>query len=98
LPLRLEGYRHGLLVGELVARPSPLALERVEDALLYRSSNLLKALDGNQSRDRPPFPFDDELVMSESDAIQHVAKALPDIECGDLLGQTDPSCATIMVA
>jgi len=95
--LRLESEIHGFLVGESVARPLLLSLEELLEPLPGGPPHLFQALDRHERGQRLTFPLDDELVVPERDAIEHVAKALPYVERRNLLGHEIPY-ATMIVA
>jgi hypothetical protein len=57
-----------------------LPLEEVEGLCARKPPHLLESFDWDQGRQRFPFAFDDEFVVPEGDAVQHVPDPLANID------------------
>src|SRR6476469_9721919 len=58
-------------------------------------AHLLETLNRHERRQRFPLTFDDEFVVPERDAIQHVPDSLTDVERRDLVSHASPATSIV---
>jgi hypothetical protein len=60
-----------------------LSIHEFESVPARKALHLLESLDRHQGGQRLALPLDDEFVLPEGNAIQHVADALPNVHRGN---------------